>query len=243
MATAARTWTVTTWNVRGSDKPDVSALAAAISLETPDVVVLQEIREQQAAELAQLLSMRYTWALKHYPFSPLFRGAAEGLAIMTPHALDAAAHSEISDGKSKWNYKRRIAQWCLVGRPDASAYRVYNLHLSPGDAAPERRAEAVVTTDLLSAHGDAPPAIVAGDFNDDADPSIIYALPGIEHITPAATNPSAAPTQVLDHVLLTADANNVATTVPAGGAEWAALSDHLPVTVRFDLDWVQGDFT
>jgi endonuclease/exonuclease/phosphatase family metal-dependent hydrolase len=56
-------------------------------------------------------------------------------------------------------------------------------------------------------------------------------------------NPAAAPTHVLDHVFLMADANNVATTVPAGGAEWAELSDHLPVTVRFDLDWVQDDFT
>ncbi len=243
MAAEARTWTVTTWNVHGSAKPDVSALASAISLELPDVVVLQEIRKQQAADLAQQLGMRYTWALKHYPFSPLLRSAAEGMAIMTPHALDAAGHSEISNGKSTWNYKRRIAQWCLVGRPDASAYRVYNVHLSPGDAAAERRAEAVAATDLFSAHGDVPPAIIAGDFNDDTDPSIIYALPGIEHIAPTATNPAMAPAQVLDHVLLPANASNVATTVPAGGPEWAALSDHLPITVRFDLDWVQGDFT
>lgn len=243
MATEARTWAVTTWNVHGSARPHFAAIAAAIALEAPDVVVLQEIRKQQSSELAQELGMRYTWALKHYPYSPLFRGAAEGLAIMTPHALHAAGHSEVSNATSKWTSKRRIAQWCLVGRPDTSAYRIYNLHLTPGDAASARRAEAVVTADLLAAHGDAPPAIVAGDFNDDADPSIIYALPGIEHITPPPTNPATDPTQVLDHVLLPAGAANVTTTVPAGGPEWSARSDHLPVTVRFDLDWVQGDFT
>jgi len=27
----------------------------------------------------------------------------------------------------------------------------------------------------------------------------------------------------------------VSVTVPAGGATWAAISDHLPVTVRFTL--------
>ncbi len=243
MATEARSWTVTTWNLHGAAKPDLVAVASAIRLEGPDVVVVQEIRKQQVDDLARLLEMRYTWALKHYPYSPLLRSAAEGMAIMTPHALDAAGHSEVSDGRSTWSFKRRITQWCLVGRADASAYRVYNLHLSPGDAAPERRAEAVVTTELIGAHGDVPPAIVAGDFNDDTDQSIIYTLPGLEHITPAATNPAASPSHVLDHVLLPADARNVSTTVPAGGPEWSALSDHLPVTVRFDLDWVHGDFT
>jgi len=243
MATEARTWTVTTWNVHGSDKPDAPALAAALALESPDVIAVQEIRKQQAQDLAQQLGMRFAWALKHYPLSPLLRGAAEGMAIFTPHALDAAGHSEISDAKSTWSYKRRIAQWCLVQRPDASAYRVYNLHLSPDDDAAERRAEAAVATSLVTAHGDAPPAIVAGDFNDGTDTSIIDVLPGIEHIASPATNPAAAPTQALDHVLLPADARNVATTVPAGGPEWATLSDHLPVTVRFDLDWVKGDFT
>jgi len=243
MATEARTWTVTTWNVHGAGKPDVPALVATLSLEAPDVIVVQEIRKHQAEDLARHLGMQHTWALKHYPFSPLLRGAAEGMAVFTPHVLDGPGHCEISSGASTWSYKRRIAQWCLVSRPDTSAYRVYNVHLSPSDAAAARRAEAVVVAGLVAAHGDAPPAIVAGDFNDDTDATIIDALPGIEHIATPSTNPSSAPTQALDHVLLPADARNVSTTVPAGGPDWAALSDHLPVTVRFDLDWVRGDFT
>ncbi len=243
MATAARSWTVTTWNVHGSAKPDTEALADALATESPDVVLLQEIRQSQARQIAERLGMRYTWALKHYPFTPLLRDAAEGLAVMTPHALDASGHSEISQGRTKWRSKRRIAQWCLVGRPDTSAYRIYNLHLSSGDEGPARRAEAVVVNELISAHGDVPPAIVGGDFNDDTDPSIVDALRGIEHMTPPATHPAEAPVQVIDHVLLPADAAKVSTTVPAGGPTWAALSDHLPVTVRFDLDWVEGDFT
>jgi endonuclease/exonuclease/phosphatase family metal-dependent hydrolase len=187
--------------------------------------------------------MKFTWALKHYPFTPLLRGAAEGLAIFSPHVVDAAGHSEISDGRTKWSYKRRIAQWALVGRPDTSAYRVYNVHLSPANKASERRAEAVSVTEIVESHGDAPPAIVAGDFNDDTDSNIIFALPGVEHITPPKTNPADSPTQVLDHVLLPPEAREVTVTVPAGSAEWAELADHLPVTVRFALDWVTGDFT
>lgn len=243
MHTTARSWTVTTWNVHGSTRPDIKELGARIENESPDVVVIQEIRRKQAEELALQLGMRFTWALKHYPLTPLFRWAAEGLAILTPHALDAAGHIEISANRSKWTYKRRIMQFCLVGRPDTSAYRIYNLHLSPGDVGAARRAEAVVATDIIEQHGDTPPAIVAGDFNDDTDPTITYALPGIEHLIPAPTHPAHAPEKVIDHVLLPVDARNVSTTVPAGGNEWSALSDHLPVTVRFDLDWVEGDFT
>ncbi len=243
MATEARTWTVTTWNVRGAGKPDIDKLAAAIGAESPDVVILQEIRQGQTRELATRLRMRYTWALQHYPFTPLRRDAAEGLAIMTPHALDASGHSEISDGRSPWTHRRRIAQWCLVGRPDTSAYRVYNLHLSAGDAAAERRLEAEAAAALIREHGDSPPAIVGGDFNDHGDPTIIDALPGVEHGAPPPTHPAGSPSRVIDHVLLPSESANVSTMVPGGGADWAALSDHLPVTVRFDLDWVQGDFT
>jgi len=134
-------------------------------------------------------------------------------------------------------------QFCLVGRPDTSAYRIYNLHLSPGEASADRRAEAVRASEIIDEHGDAPPAIVAGDFNDDTDPTIVFALPGIEHLVPAPTHPAHQPTKVIDHVLLPTDAANVTSTVPGGGPDWAALSDHLPVTVRFDLDWVEGDFT
>lgn len=243
MQSAARSWTITTWNIHGAARPDITAIAARIESESPDVVALQETRRGQADELAKQLGMRYTWALKHYPYTPLLRGAAEGLAILTPHALDAAGHSEVSKVRRKWTYKRRIMQFCLVGRPDSSAYRIYNLHLSPGEVGADRRAEAVAATELIAQHGDVPPAIVAGDLNDDTDPSIVFALPGIEHLVPSPTHPAHAPHKVIDHVLLPAEARNVSTTVPAGASEWAELSDHLPVTVRFDMDWVQGDFT
>jgi endonuclease/exonuclease/phosphatase family metal-dependent hydrolase len=88
---------------------------------------------------------------------------------------------------------------------------------------------------IVDAIGDDPSPVVAGDFNDADDPTIIETLPGVEHVVPSSTNPSEHPTQVLDHVLVADDATDVSVDVPAGGAEWAAISDHLPVTVRFSL--------
>jgi hypothetical protein len=48
MARTARSWTVMTWNVRGAGQPDIAAVA--IEIESPDVVVIQEIRKAQGAD-------------------------------------------------------------------------------------------------------------------------------------------------------------------------------------------------
>lgn len=96
MARISHPWTITTWNVRGASKPDIAAVATAIGVESPDIVVIQEIRRTPATDLASALGMRFTWAHKHSPFTPLLKGAAEGGAIMTTHSRDAAGHSEIS---------------------------------------------------------------------------------------------------------------------------------------------------
>ena len=92
---------------------------------------------------------------------------------------------------------------------------------------------------MVAEHGDLDDVIVGGDFNDDRDGSVIDLLPGIEHLTPPPTCPAGNPSKVLDHVLLPTSASGVSVAVPAGDGDWAAISDHLPVTVRFTL-WVGG---
>jgi len=224
-----------TWNLHGSAGPDLDAAADAIRAESPDVIVLQEVQRRHAAALGAALTMRYSWAVKHYPYTRLMWWRAEGMAIMTPHLLDAAGHSELSGGQPMRSWRRRIAQWALVGRADRSLVMVYNLHLSPHDAA-ARRAEAARLSEIVTAIGDDPRPVVAGDFNDADDDSIIRSLPGREHVRPAMTSPADHPVRVLDHVLLPDEVTDVTVAVPPGGPEWAAISDHLPVTVRFELD-------
>jgi len=235
LPSAAQGWTVLTWNVHGSERPDIAEIASAISAESPDVVTVQEIRKQQAASLATRLQMRYSWSLKHAPYTRLMWWRSEGLAILTPHLLDAVGHTEVSDDQPIRSWRRRIVQWGLVGRADRSMLMIYNLHLSPHDDAGARRAEATRVSELVADIGSDPFPVVAGDFNDAQDPSIIDMLPGVEHVVPSMTNPSEAPSQLLDHVLLPADATNVTVSVPSGARAWAAISDHLPVTVRFTL--------
>ena len=235
-------WTVLTWNLQGSKRTDLTRVSTAIERDDPDVVVLQEVRRPQAKELAQRLSMTHTWAEKHHPLRPLFPSRAEGAAILTPHELGSPGHERVSSTAWKRSYRRRIVQWATVSRSDASGYRVYNAHLSPHDLRTARLHEATRIAELAVQHGASPPTVVAGDFNDHDDPEIIGILPGIEAVPPPPTNPAAAPTQALDHVLVPPDTSDVSVSVPAGGREWAALSDHLPVTVRFTMSWVRGDF-
>lgn len=241
MTTETVEWTVFTWNLQGSRRTDMGRVVEVIGAESPDVVAVQEVRRSQAAELADALAMSHEWVFKHHPLLPFLPDRAEGAALFTPHSLGQVSSAVVSRTTSRRSYRRRVAQWGVVSRADATGYRVLNVHLSPHDRPDDRLGEARRIAQIAQGFGDAPPIVVAGDLNNDGEPSVTAALPGVEHVTPGPTNPSSDPVQRLDHVLLPAEATAVSTSVPGGGRDWSDLSDHLPVTVRFGLDWVRGD--
>jgi len=235
-------WTVTTWNVQGSKGTDIDRVVDVLSASAPDIVLLQEVRRPQANAIASRLDMVHEWTFKHHAFFPLIGGRAEGAAILTPHGLYGRGSQVISSTRWRRWWRRRVAQWGVVRRGDHSAYRVINAHLSPHDLRAERREEADEIVAIAERLGQAPPLIVGGDFNDHGDPEPIERLPGTEHVPSPPTNPAEAPVNVLDHVLLPADALDVELTVPDGGEQWEGVSDHLPVTVSFSMRWVTGDY-
>lgn len=228
-------WSVLTWNVQGAKPTDVRRVAAIVADAAPDVVVLQEVRRSQSDALATALHMSSTWSEKHHPWRPFRSDRAEGAAILTPHSLTDVGHRQVSDVDSMRSYRRRIVQWAVVARPDESAVRVFNVHLSPHDLAEERRTEARRINDIAAEFGADHPLVVAGDFNDAGTTEIVDILPGVEPIPSPPTNPSERPTDRLDHVLVPPTATDVSVSAPDGGTEWAELSDHLPLTVRFSL--------
>ncbi len=242
MTSEEREWCVVTWNIQGAKRTDLRRIAEVLDEARPDAVLIQETRRAQARELADRLGMRVEWAYKHWALTPFFTQFAEGAAILTPHFLSSTGDSVISSTTSRRTWRRRIVMWGLVERDDQTAYRVYNAHLTPHDAAAERLAEAGRISEIVEAAGDAPPAVVGGDFNDVDQPELLDALPGVEHVRPAPTNPASAPMHVIDHVLLPVEATGVTVDVPPGGPEWRNVSDHLPVIVRFRLRWVRGEF-
>jgi exodeoxyribonuclease-3 len=231
-------WRVLTWNVRGSARPELEAIAAVMRDLRPDAVAMQEIRRRQTRDLARLLGWRSHWGRKHSPYSPLLRWLDEGHAILTPHRLVDPVRRSISPGVSTWTYRHRIVLAATIerdaGEQGAGVLRLYDAHLAAHGAVDERIAQAERITALALAEG-VVPRVIAGDLNAHDEPEVIRAMhtAGVRDRGGGPTNPPIAPSQRLDYVLVPEDATVTAQVEVEGGEDWAELSDHLPVLVEF----------
>ncbi len=223
-----------TWNILGARHPDVSEIASVLRGEQPDVVALQEVQRAQVRRLAKQLGWHYAWARKHYPYSPLLWWRAEGIGILSPWSVSARMRTTISPGVSTWVYKHRVLLAATITRRDG-ALRVFNTHLASHDA-DERLAQAKRVADRVRADP-ASCKIVTGDLNtaDDSEIEVLreFRAAGLFDAGGTVTNPSIAPSQRIDYVLLPRAATLLTSHTPAGGELWARLSDHLPVLVEF----------
>ena len=225
------TWRVLTWNILGARQPNLDVITEVIAGYAPDVVALQEVQRRQTRGLARRLGWKVVWTRKHYPYSPLVWWRAEGLAVMTPHVVSDLISISISPGVSTWTYLHRVAMAATVTRPEADALRVINTHLASHDA-DQRIAQARRVVPLI---GDHRPAVVAGDLNAMDEVEVIREFGAVGLVDPGGdySNPSIAPVQRLDYVLVPESATVTSLLTPEGGERWHQLSDHLPVLVEF----------
>lgn len=228
-------WRVMTWNILGSERPDLDKIAAIALEQSPDALSLQEVRKGQVRELARQLGWQWSWARKHYPYTPLLWWRAEGIAILSPWAVSAPMASTISPGISTWLYKHRVVMAATITRRDGSL-RLFNTHLASDDddqrIAQARRAADRVRADPFHT------IVLTGDLNTTGDSTVdvLREFRAVGLLDPGGdcSNPSAAPYQRLDYVLLPHDATFIESLTPDGGEPWDNLSDHLPVTVTFE---------
>jgi endonuclease/exonuclease/phosphatase family metal-dependent hydrolase len=227
------TWRVLTWNVRGSALADIAAIAEVVAGLRPDVFAVQEIQRTQAVQLGRALGWRHCWTRKHYPYTPLLWWRAEGLAILTPHALGGVWKQTISPGVSTWTYRHRVLLAATVSRGD-ERLRVYDTHLAAHREPDERIAQARRVAERVAAD-DAPLRVVAGDLNAHDEPEVIRELHavGLRDAGSDSTHPSHVPRRRFDYVLVPEAAQILESFVPDGGDQWAELSDHLPLAVEF----------
>ncbi len=223
-----------TWNILGAQHPDVREIAAVIREQQPDVASLQEVQRAQLRRLAKQLGWHYAWARKHYPYSPLLWWRAEGIGILSPWAVSGRLRTTISPGVSTWVYKHRVLLAATITRRDG-ALRVFNTHLASHDA-DERLAQAKRVADRVRADT-SQCTILTGDLNTTGDSEIEvlreFRAVGLFDSGGTVSNPSIAPNQRIDYVLLPATATALLSHTPEGGELWARLSDHLPVLVEF----------
>lgn len=227
-----------TWNIRGSARPDLAAIAAVVAAERPDAIAVQEIGRRQADTLATMLRWHHCWARKHYPYSPVLWRLAEGLAIMSPHPLSHTTSHSLSPDRSTWTHHHRIALATSVQRAGdrdrGDKVRIYNVHLAAGRRADERIAQAGRVVAQITAQRSSP-TVVAGDLNAGSEVEVIRELhrSGVHDPGGGPTFPSIAPRARFDFILVP-DASVVTRRhEPDGGGDWHHLSDHLPVTIDF----------
>lgn len=145
-----------TWNLHGSARPDLDAVAEQLRVMAPDVAAVQEVQHGQAIAIAQALGWASAhWSFKHFPVVK----APEGLAVLSPHPLEEVRTVVLSRCISPWSHRRRIAQLVRL-RLAERIVPLANTHLASGDA----RARLQQARRLLAVLQ--PGTVVVGDLND-----------------------------------------------------------------------------
>jgi endonuclease/exonuclease/phosphatase family metal-dependent hydrolase len=244
--------TLVTWNLKGSEGPDLAAVADHLAAAGADLVVLQEVQRRQARAVARRLGATSSrWGFKHWPV----RTWAEGMAVLGVSRPARVRTRALSFRFRPWSWRRRIYQLAVVDlAPSPGVPAVHppltlvNAHLSPHARAAMRTAEVeTVATALGAAPG---PIVVAGDLNDDPGADFFARLTAAglrdawDDAAPpgkrAATNwrgwrrgTTDEPSRRLDYVLVSGGVRVVRVDIPRPGdegfARFAGLSDHLPV--------------
>ena len=231
---------ITTWNLQGRERPDLDVVAAELVGLGPDVVLLQEVQERQAAFLADRLGWSVEWRVKHRPLVV----PAEGLAVLGPSALREPQRIVLATGPF-WSSRRRIAVAATVD-VHGGPVRVVSAHLGAGVGDDERARQARIVAEAADG------GIIGGDLNTDPGSAVLDVFAGAgfhdawDVARPGQAGPTnwragprhQAPVRRIDYVLRGPGWSVVGAEVPAFGDDgferFGPLSDHLPLTVTLE---------
>jgi len=237
-----------TWNLQGSQRPDITKVADKIQQFQPDIIAIQEIQKHQARTLSQRLGWSYVWAFKHNGYGPLLPRRAEGMAIMSRLPLFNTGRTTLSSGYGRFTYRRRIAMWADINL-NKHTITLVNTHLASDDVGNEGSNQARTLRTLIDGwqqrHQQQRHVLIAGDFNDHQRPDIVSILNAennhdawtnsTSRSRNGLTNPTKTPYQRLDHILAPRTHTIARVEVPYTDQSWIELSDHLPVIATINL--------
>lgn len=234
---------IMTWNLQGSQRPNINKVAGKIEQFQPDVIAIQEIQKHQARSLSRRLDWSYVWAFKHNGYGPLLPRRAEGMAIMSRSPLINTGETTLSSGYGRFTYRRRIAMWATADI-HGQQFTLFNTHLASDDNGDEGTTQAQRLREIIDTHGQHP-TVIAGDFNDHQRPDIVNLLNSdknhdawtyaLSRSRNGLTNPTKNPYQRLDHILVPRTFAVEHVEVPDTNNDWATLSDHLPAIATINL--------
>ncbi len=234
---------IMTWNLQGSQRPNIGTVADKIQQLQPDIIAIQEIQKHQARALALRLAWSHVWAFKHNGYGPLLPRRAEGMSIMSQLPLSNTGKTTLSSGYGRFTYRRRIAMWASVDI-GGHQFTLFNTHLASDDIGDEGTTQAQRLRQIVDAHLQHP-TVIAGDFNDHQRPDIVNILNGEQNHDAwnyaqsrsrnGLTNPTKNPFQRLDHILVPRTHTIARVLVPDSDQSWIELSDHIPVIATINL--------
>jgi endonuclease/exonuclease/phosphatase family metal-dependent hydrolase len=248
---------IVSWNIHGAMRPDLDDLAITLASFDADVIGLQEVRRHQARRLSTELGYHCVWAFKHNGYSRFLPRLAEGLAILSRDPMNHDGDAELTGPRARSDFRRRVAMWATIEHPNGD-FRLVNTHLASGDDAEERIRQASELNRLVRTefphdcdrdhdhdHGQELPTVLVGDLNDHREPAVVDALAGDrlhdawstapDRSRNGLTNPTVAPHQRLDHVLIPNEWTVSRVEVPEPAEVWSRRSDHLPVIATVQM--------
>jgi len=235
-----------TWNLQGSQRPDITKVADKIQQFQPGIIAIQEIQKHQARALARRLGWSHVWAFKHNGYGPLLPRRAEGMAIMSRLPLSNTGETTLTSEYGRFTYRRRIAMWADIYL-NAQAITLVNTHLASDDFGDKGSNQARTLRTLIDdwQQQQQQHVLIAGDFNDHQRHDIVEILNGdLNHDAwtnstsrsrNGLTNPTKNPYQRLDHILVPRTSAIKHVEVPDTDQSWIELSDHLPVITTINL--------
>ena len=232
-----------TWNLQGSQRPDITKIADKIQQFQPDIIAIQEIQKHQARALSRRLEWSYVWAFKHNGYGPLLPRRAEGMAIMSRLPLSNTGETTLTSEYGRYTYRRRIAMWADINL-NAQSITLVNTHLASDDIGNEGSNQARTLRTLIDGWQQQH-VLIAGDLNDHQRHDIVEILNDDQNLEAwtyaksrsrnGLTNPTKNPYQRLDHILVPRTHTIARVEVPDTDQSWIELSDHLPVIATINL--------
>ncbi|MFF4773491.1 endonuclease/exonuclease/phosphatase family protein [Microtetraspora fusca] len=229
-------FTLITYNIRMGfglkGRLDLDRIADWARAQRPDVVLLSEVDRgwmlngghDDLARIAARLGMRYYFAPAA---DPLW-----GDALLT----NLPVRQIVSHPLGRHDYPTGAQAQAIVLTVGGTEVGIVNTHLqAPPGQAPE--AAAIVRALAQPRGGTARPVLLAGDLNTTPDDPAMRVLTAAGLSDPLLTlgdpptSPADAPTQRIDHVLLSSGLRAVEARVPR-----VPFSDHLPIVVRLRLE-------
>ncbi|HUD11947.1 MAG TPA: endonuclease/exonuclease/phosphatase family protein [Candidatus Saccharimonadia bacterium] len=229
------------WNIQGGKNLD--GVASVLEQLSPDIVTLQEVKEQDGHNSAELLARRLGYAYRfhpaftterHTPSYTLGNGVLSRLEVISSEVISLSALEEYEGSSAT---EPRNASLARVNLPNGELLHVVSSHLAYSKDFERSKPRDRQIANLLKAISNTAPVILGLDLNSEPGTSVLQTL--TRHFINSDsssryswTNSKVSPPQLhrIDYILRSSDVKQRGFQIIDTDA-----SDHRPLVLDFEL--------